>query len=70
VFYWAPDYSFCGFATSNQVESTAQKWLRDRRKLGVGERQFHESKSKDDITNNVSYIPEISKYLRNTQIKL
>ncbi len=55
VFYWAPDYSFCGFATPSQVESTAHKWLKDRNKLGVSERQIRENK--DDITHNVSAIP-------------
>jgi hypothetical protein len=37
VFYWAPDYSFCGFATSEQVKSTASKWMKDK-KLGISER--------------------------------
>ena len=27
IFYWAPDYSFCGFATNKEVRQTAKKWL-------------------------------------------
>eukprot|EP00350_Pseudokeronopsis_sp_OXSARD2_P010105 CAMPEP_0170554612 /NCGR_PEP_ID=MMETSP0211-20121228/12489_1 /TAXON_ID=311385 /ORGANISM="Pseudokeronopsis sp., Strain OXSARD2" /LENGTH=70 /DNA_ID=CAMNT_0010863837 /DNA_START=918 /DNA_END=1130 /DNA_ORIENTATION=- len=37
MFYWAPDYSFCGFATSEQVKSTAKKWMVDK-KLKMNER--------------------------------
>ena len=33
VFYWAPDYSFCGFATSGEVKATAKKWLEQNRKV-------------------------------------
>jgi hypothetical protein len=65
VFYWAPDYSFCGFATSEQVKSTASKWMKDK-KLGISERQFIENKSKESLTSNVSQIPEIMRFLRNT----
>ncbi|CDW85717.1 UNKNOWN [Stylonychia lemnae] len=67
VFYWAPDYSFCGFATSEQVRSTASKWMKDK-KLGISERQIIENKSKDSLTSNVSQIPEIMRFLRNTQL--
>lgn len=30
IFYWAPDYSFCGFATNNEVSKTAKVWMKNK----------------------------------------
>ena len=66
VFYWAPDYSFCGFATSDQVQSTAKKWMKDKR-LKMTERMDRGDKT-EDLVNNVSHIPEIMKLLHHTNL--
>jgi len=71
VFYWAPDYSFCGFATSGQVENTAKKWLRDK-KLRISERAGGIDKDQGKETNallsNVSPIPELTKILKKSEM--
>eukprot|EP00347_Sterkiella_histriomuscorum_P018866 403343872 len=68
MFYWAPDYSFCGFATQEQVKQTAKKWMKDKR-LNLGERQITErDRSREYLTSNVSHIPEIMKYIKNTKL--
>ena len=36
-FYWAPDYSFCGFAPNAKIEKTAKQWVSNE-KIKVGER--------------------------------
>ena len=65
MFYWAPDYSFCGFASSEQVEQTASKWLKDKR-LNFQTRKYLDKDGSSHIVQNVSSIPEIMKYLKNT----
>ena len=70
VFYWAPDYSFCGFATSDEVSQTAKKWMKDK-SLKIGDRggggiTHKDDKRKEELVNNVSHIPEIMKMIHHT----
>jgi hypothetical protein len=59
-FYWAPDYSFCGFATSSHVAKTGNRWLRDK-KMKLTDRSSEQEKNlvgqKVNLLNNVAHIP-------------
>lgn len=67
VFYWAPDYSFCGFAPSDQVRQTGMMWMKDK-KLKLGARSYRVDKSEDCI-KNVSSIPELMEAINHSNLE-
>lgn len=67
MFYWAPDYSYCGFATSGEVKETAKKWLKNR-KAKLNDRGDHNEKGSEMISN-ISPIPELMQVLSHTNLE-
>jgi hypothetical protein len=72
IFYWAPDYSFCGFATTNKIKQTALRWQKHPKLDFSAHSDPNEAiKRIGDGTslNNIAGVPQLANILKKTQIE-